>query len=889
MIFGLFAMVATLLLASCSTKKNTWSSRAWHNMTGHYNVWWNGNQSMKNGEMALRQTVVDDYTKTLPVFNYGTKENATAQNSNFDRSIEKSAICIQKHSMRFNRKEYVKCIDDAFIDMAKAHFYKQDFVPARRTFDYVNMSFPTSKDHYTASLWLAKTYIATKEYEKAEAILQSLLVTSASGEKLPKYVQRNLDLVFADYYIAAGKEKDAVRYLRNALFTAKGKYNKSRAMFILGQIYADQNEYAKATEQFENVIKKHPEYVMTFEARMNIARCSVGNDTTTVLKMLRKMLKDSKNEDYQDRIYYAMSDVVMHEGNRDEAVSYLRKSVAASRNNNSQKVKSSLEVANMLFDDSEYVLSRAYFDTAVMSMDRTYPGYDSLLNLSVMLAGLVENLSTYELQDSLLRLSELDTVHLYAVIDKIIDDYQIEQERLAKEAETMAQIALLGGDASQQQQATSMGDNGSWYFYNSTSRTRGMGEFQKKWGKRVLEDFWFVTNKQSMKQNDEELLSEEELAELSEEERAAYMKQHGLDDKPVDTTKYTQLDRAYYLKQIPFTDEAKELANSQISAALNNIGFIYYNDLHDYERSIEAYSELTERYPDNENELSAWFYLYRMHNKRGENTEADNYKNLVLTKYPDSNQAKLILDPEHFLKEAQKGAAAEQFYEKTFEAYKNGQYQRVRMNVERARNLYENDTLLMPRFEFLDAISLGYVEVVDSMAFALYRLVQNYPESSIKPFAMEILLKANDMYNLGLNIESARPREEVAEEEKESIYTFNPDEQHYVLVICNTKNVRINPLKVRLSDFNKNNFRLLQLSVKNLMFNKDDAMITIEKFENLDQANNYYKALQNNEYVFGGVNASDYQLIKISISNYPMFYQQKNIEEYMEFWNKNEK
>lgn len=888
-IFGVFAMaLAALVFVSCSTKKNTWSRRAWHNMTGHYNVWWNGNQSKKEGELALRQSVIDDYTKTLPVFNYGTKENATAQNAKFDRTIEKSAICIQKHSMRFNGKEYVRCIDDAFIDMAKAHFYKQDFVPARRTFDYANVSYPTSRDHYTANLWLAKTYIATKEYEKAEAVLQSLLVTSASGEKLPKYVQRNLDLVFADYYIAVGKEKEAVKYLRSALFTAKGKYDKSRAMFILGQIYADQKEYAKATEQFKNVIKTHPEYVMTFESRMNIAKCSAGSDTTAMLKMLRKMLKDTKNTNYKDRIYYAMSDVVLREGDRQAGIDYLRKSVAASRTNVNQKIKSSMEVADMLFSDGEYVLSQAYFDTAVMSMDRTYQGYDSLLNLSVMLSDLVGNLTTYDLNDSLLRLSAMDTIHLYAVIDKIIEDYQAEQERLAKEAETKAQIELLGGVADPQMSMPT-GDNSSWYFYNSTTRTRGMNDFQKKWGKRVLEDYWFITNKQSMSQSEEELLSEEELAEMSEEERASYMKEHGLSDTPADTAKYTQLDRGYYLRQIPFTDEAKAEANKQIAAALNNVGFIYYNDLKDYAHSIDAYTELTERYPDNENELSAWFYLYRMHTRRGEETEADNYKNLVLTKYPDSNQAKIILDPEHFLKEAQKGAEAEQFYSKTFDAYQNGQYQRVRMNVERARKLYAEDTLLMPRFEFLDAISLGYVEVVDSMAYALYRLVQNYPESSIKPFAMEVLLKANDMYKLGLNIESARPKEEAAEKEKESIYTFNPDEPYYILVLCDTKNVRVNPLKVRLSDFNKNNFRLLQLAVKNLMYNKEEAMITIEKFENLAAANNYNNALLSSDYVFGGIDAENYKVIKVSISNYPIFYQQKNIDEYMEFWNKNNK
>jgi len=856
-------------------------------MTSHYNVWWNGNQSMKEGEEALRASVVDDYTKILPVFNYGTRENAVAQNSKFDRTIEKSAICIQKHSMRFNGKEYVRWIDDAFIDMAKAHFYKQDYIPARRTFDYAATNYPTSRDRYTATLWLAKTYIITKQYEKAEGLLQSLIVTSASEEKLPKYVERNLDLVLADFYISTGRNAEAVKYLKTAIITAKGKYDKSRAMFILGQIYAEKNENEKAVEQFNNVIKKHPDYIMTFESRMNVARCSATNDTTTIMNMLRKMLKDTKNTQYQDRIYYAMADVMLKDNNRDDAIKYLRCSVAKSTTNTSQKIKSSLEVADMLFSDSKYVLSQAYFDTAVMTMDRKYPGYDSILNLSVVLTDLVGNLTTYELQDSLLRLSELDTLQLYAVIDKVIADYQAEQKRLEEQKATQEQIELLGGimdpNASK---PIDGGEEGSWYFYNNATKTRGMTDFQKKWGRRILEDFWFITNKQSMKPEEEAVLSEEELAQLSDEERKEYMKEHNISDQPADTMKYTEIDRGYYLKQIPFSPEAKETANKQISTALNNIGFIYYSDLKDYENSIEAYTELSDRYPDNENEVSAWFYLYRMHNRRNENVEADDYKNRVLTKYPDSNQAKLILDPEYFLKEAEKGAEAKQFYAKTFDAYKSGQYQRVRMNVSRARELYANDTMLMPRFEFLDAISLGYIEVVDSMAYALYRLVQNYPESSIKPYAMEVLLKANDMYNLGLNIESARQKTDTVVE-KESLYTFNSEETYYILVICNTKNVRVNPLKIRLGDFNKNNFRMLQLTVKNLMLNKDDAMLTVDSFDDLRQAEDYRKALYMNDYVFGGIDEKDYQIIEVSISNYPIFYQQKNIEEYMEWWNQN--
>ena len=879
-IFSVLAiLLAIMVLASCSTKKNKWNRRVWHNMTSHYNVWWNGNQSMKEGEKTLRNNVKDDYTKTLPVFNYGTKENALALNQPMDRTIEKDAICIQKHSMRFNNEERVRWIDDAFIDMGKAHFYKQDYVPARRTFEYAATQFRKSPDRFTATLWLAKTYIATKQYEKAESMLQAILVASDNeDEKIPKYVRTNIDLVYADYYIAMGKENDAVKYLRSALLTAKGKYNKTRAMFILGQIYQNQNDKPRATEQFKNVIRKHPSYEMTFEAKMNLARC-YDADTTTIMKMLNNMLKDSKNTDFKDRIYYAMAGVALENQNVDDGVKYLRRSVATSTTNNMQKIKSSLDCANILFGNNDYILSQAYFDTAVMTMDRTYPGYDSLLNLSVMLTDLVSNLTVYYTQDSLLRLADMDSIHRNAIIDQVIEDYKEEQKRLEEQREIQQQIALNGGN-DKTESTVPTGNDGNWYFYNTTTRNRGMNDFKVKWGNRMLEDYWFISNKQSFAQEmPQEELSEEELALMSEEERESYLKALEISK---DTTQYTPLDRGYYLKQIPFTQGAKDQANQQIAEALNNIGFIYYNDLSDYPRSIEAYSELTERYPDNSNEVSAWYYLYKMHSSRKETADAEKYKNLVLTKYPDSNQAKIILDPEYFIKANERGAEAEQLYAKTFEAYQNGQYQRVMMNVKKARQQFDGDTLYMPRFEFLNAISLGYVEVVDSMAYSLLRLIQTYPESSIKPFALDVLLKANDMYDLGLNIESARPKDDKIVE-KESPYTFRPNDEYFVLVICNKK-VRVNPLKVRLSDFNKNNFRMDQLKIKNLMLNKDDAMLTVEKFENVDKVLDYQTALFLNDYVFGGIDEENYKVLIISVSNYPIFYQEKNVDEYLDFW-----
>ena len=65
---ALVLLSSLMLLTSCSTKKNKWNRRVYHNLTSHYNVWWNGDQSIKEGENALKENIQDDFTDILPVF-----------------------------------------------------------------------------------------------------------------------------------------------------------------------------------------------------------------------------------------------------------------------------------------------------------------------------------------------------------------------------------------------------------------------------------------------------------------------------------------------------------------------------------------------------------------------------------------------------------------------------------------------------------------------------------------------------------------------------------------------------------------------------------------------------------------------------------------------------
>ena len=873
--------VLALLLSGCSTKKNTLTRRMYHNLTSHYNIYFNGEQSLKDGDKQLRGLVKDDYTKVLPVYNYGTQQNGMAMNSTMDRALEKTAICVQKHSMKFGNRERVRWIDDAYLVMGKAHFYKHDYIPAKRTFDFVATEFNYNDISYVANMWLIKTYIQTEEYPKAVAMIEQLQAKTAGLTKPPKELRRNLDFTIADYYIAVKDYNNAIRYLRSGLLLNKDRDLRTRAMFIMGQIYMLQGDSQRATKQFRKVVKRNPEYEMEFEARMNMAKMGTADNAKELYKMMNKMLRDSNNEDYRDRIYYAMAELALRENDNEKAINYLRKSVAAYKDNQLQRMYSSLKVASMLFERNDYELAQAYYDTAVSSMDRKYEGYDSIMNISQTLNELVMYASVVHDQDSLMRVAAMDSVSRNALIDRIIAQV-IEQEQLEQERrEYEEQLALMGsavGDMGERKSEPTANTGSSWYFYNPTSVTRGMTEFTRKWGMRKNEDNWRISDKQSM-------------ASAFSEDEAFAVGKNGKATSDSLNANYTNHDRGFYLRDLPFTMEQKEMADSLIADGLYHLGFLYMDRLSDLPRSIESYEKLDTRYPGNEKELPSWYALYTMYNSLHNEERALFYKGKIFDKYPTSSYAEFINDPEYFQKLQAQEKEASEFYTKTYEAFEQGQYYRVKMNTERAMELYPSDTAFMPRFAFLHAVAQGRLVAIDTMAFALYDLVRTYPQSSITPYARRVLESINDEYSLGLVLTEINSKEggEKPEVKKASPYAYEPNTEHFVMIVCDTKSVRIDPLMVRISDFNKKEHRTRTFSIKNVILDDNRTLITIGNFDGQSKAADYITSMTMSDYVFGGIDKTKYSIVPISSKNYPVFYQSKDMEEYNTFIESNTK
>lgn len=827
--------------------------------------------SVQEGVADISKIAKDDYTQVLRVYNYGTKQDATALNPQMDRAIKKASIGIQRHSMYFGGRERIKWVGESYLMMGQAHFYKQDFTSARRVFDYVAKEYEKSPIHYRALLWLAKTYVQSERYEKAEATL-NLLQSKSEETSFPIEVKKALPLVYADLFLARENYNAAYPYLQRGLELNSKRELVMRIEFILGQINQRDQDFEAASAYYKKVIKRSPPYQMEFQAKMNLAQCydEGSGESKYINKVLLKMARETKNKDYLDQIYYALAKVAEKDGNDTLSVHYLVKSVSSSTTNKVQKSSSALELADKYFDKNNYKLAQAYYDTAVSSLPKDFPNYDFIKAKTDVLSEIVVHIQVIERQDSLQYLASLDTTALYAIVDGLIAEYAEEQERQAVEKEEMEQGGIQFVDLNQTSRNPNL-NTGKWYFYNVGALGFGRSEFKKKWGSRKLEDNWRLSDKKSMMQSFETDLTDESIITA--------------EDSAVVANTFSPRTRGYYLSDIPRTQKEMAVSDSMMIEAYHALGFLYFEELRDSLSAQKTYINFQEKYPDNNYRLESWYALYKIYLAQKNLEESDFYKGLILGNYPESLYANVIRDPDYFIKLSQAKNEAAALYEKAYDAFSKEQYFRTITYADKGVELYPNDTSLVPRFLYLKAMSQGVVDVPDSMYASLYYIAGKYPTNSVGPLVRSVMKTLEQDYGMGYGTKA--PVDNDSTFVAPTPYKYLPESTHLIMIVVLKEDLNINALKIRISDFDKKYFQLKNLKVKSLMLDNERSLVTVGNFDNEGESTNYLMALRNDSYVMSGVSSNDFQVYSISMGNYPLFYKDKNLENYDFFWKKN--
>lgn len=881
-----FSLLVIAVLTACSTSKNTFPNRAYHNVTCKYNVYWNGNQAMKDAEKELAKLSKDNYTVTLPIYNYPDKSDLGSSLSYLDRTIEKSSKAIHKHSMMFKGKEYVKTIDDAYFLMAKSYFYKQDYVQAQRVLNYIAHTYPKSNIRNEAEVLLARAQMRQGYFASADELLETIRYMNDKKNK------KNFAVLFnaakAEYHLTApdGDVQEAIDYIGNALANHPKREFRTRLQLILGELYENLGQQAEAQKNFKTVIKKSNNYEMTFCAQMHLAANYDGTESNrnAITKQLNKMLDDKKNENYRDQIYYAFSEIARIDEDTDLRMDYLAKSVAASTENNYQKTYSSITLADLYFEENEYREAQHYYDTAMLSIPKNYPNYEELQKKSNVLKDLVEKLDEIDLQDSLLRIANLPEAQRNAWVRKMIADYtEAERKAAAEEAERMLAMQNAASYTNINNQSNS---NGKWYFYNQSLVTAGQQDFFRRFGNRKLEDNWFISNKTQISFDDMALLNDPSLARDTVE--------YDEDGNPIPKRETDPKKEAYYLQDLPMTPGAKDTANAIIAKDLYETGFMYQDMLHDRKRACSSFELLLQRYPKSEYALPSIYMLYTIYQKAGD-PKADSYKNLLLTQHPETDYAKLIQDPDYYNKLAEREKTLEKQYAQMYEDFTNKRWQNVVTTADAAIPNCTEETL-KSQYAYLRAIAAGQIYNQDTLIVGMTNIVQNYSQQPVAELARYYLsnfTKEQIQKSMGIEENDTLKNEALEQviqptQSKQSIFTFNAEEQHYIVLLVKSDALPLQTVKQNLTNFNNTNFSLKKLTISSFMIDNKRQMVTLSKFDNSSDAMDYYYILMKDAGFKEDIANGNIEVFAMSTTNYTSFYNKRNERgNYPDFFNEN--
>lgn len=846
----LVALVATLF--GCSRTKDSFTSRTYHRMTAKFNPLFNGEQAFIQGVDVLEGGLKNDYEKLLSVYPIGSEAESKSIEADMDRTIEKCIKVIQNHSMVIKGDQKNGYVMDAYLLLAKAHFYKRDYFKALEGFNYVIRNFSKSEDHfYEAQWWAGRTLNQIGNLSSSRTTFEAIY----QNRKLPSYLEGQVGASYAELEIIEKNYLDAATYLQYGIEHYPTRDLKERWTYLLAQLYEKQGERTLASETFQKVVRMHPvDYEMYLSAQLKRALNfdPYAGDIKEVFDDLDDLIDDDKNIEYRDRIYYTKGLIYLDMEEFSDAEVNFKKSIRSSVNNRTQKGLSYLKLAEVNFKFKSYVTAQAYYDSTYQNLPQNHDMYKIVERYRSSLNDLVEQIRTIETNDSLIKLAGMSEVKQRKIFEEYIAQLK-EKEAAEKEA---AALKALNSELAAQSASMAGGPQvgggvGQWYFYNETVRGSGLSAFQSKWGNRKLEDHW----RRSQKMMIVEAAEEEETAESTENAAQGN-----------EITGEMKYDVQAYLSNVPKTEGDIEACHSKIRKAYLRMAAIYRDEIKDVPEAIRTYEKMLKRYPENDDLALIYYALYRGYLAENNKKESDKYKNLLMFNYPTSSFAAQLNGSAE--KNASDYELARASYEEAYKLYEKKNYKGALKGVETFMVQYPKSTL-MPRAELLRALCLAQTSGAKAYIDALNEVIAKYPDTPESALATNMLLHSGE--------------EESAGKSDDGKYTYLAVSPHSVMIMMPSLGVNTNDMRNAIANFNTKEFSGKTLNVKNVILDNSRQLTLILGFKNAQEAADYRKKVAVNGEVVRATSGAQVKYYVISDENFKVFFKDKDVSGYDKF------
>jgi tetratricopeptide (TPR) repeat protein len=866
------------------------------NLTAHYNILYNAKELINKSENNIQLNYTDNYDRLISVYKEPNESLSQSELKNLDDAIFKANTIA-------NEKSLSKYVDDAYFLIGKSNHLRSNFFNAVEFFNYVYINYPKEKEIRQAALaWKARSLIASERLEEAEVTLDTALKNIDSEKKSAADVYASR----AQLYIYSREDKQAISSLENALKKVKNKQKKIRWTYLLAQLYEINKDPENALVHYTKVIKSNAPFDMAFNAnlsRINL-KSELNGDTSGKTKEIMVLLKDDKNRELIDQIYYEIANSYAEENDFEKAIENYNIAIQKSVKNMNLKGLAYAELAEIYFRQSDFIRAKAYYDSTLTSLPKTFPEYSLIKRKADNLELLSNGLTIIGREDTLLMLARLpDTERKVKITDIILDQI--------KKAENSLITTIAGNSTiSSGQSSFSSGDK-RFYFNNSSALSQGLADFKKRWGPRKLEDNW---------RRSQRVITELPSALLPEPGSSSnpFQAMNELKTGP-DTIALIK----EYLKSVPLSTEQLAESNQKIALALYDIANYYRDISADTVEAVKTYEQLLSRFPENPNKLAVYYNLYRLYSTANKK-RSDEYKTILLSKFPDSPFAKIILDPDFNNKLDEQEATFNRLYNSIYDLYVKRNYPEMLNSIEKYREVSGIEKV-PAQLAYLNSLAIGHTQKLPELVNAFKVIVANFPEEKlIVPLvkqhlsfidsnraAMEdriVALSDQDFNNrffqepeieqtatlvsapaIANNPEINTKDKTISVQHEEESGPFRKEDsaEFYFVVNISDPSVNLSSSRFGIGQFNRANLpgSAIKHQLKSLA--KKNQLIFVGPFAEKDAALTYFTKISPLMRTIMKIPAAKYNTFIINSQNFEKLIDKDTLEQYIEYYKKN--
>lgn len=843
--------LGTLVFFSCSRTKDKAVNRYYHKLTSRYNPLYNGNKAYENAILSLKEEHIDNFDQIIAVKPFGKSNEGSRSFSDLKVAIEKSKKIIRDHSMMFRGVQKNPIVFDAYLLIGDAQALMGLNIAAQESFAVVIRNAEKTSRAYRAEL--SKVEILADQ-GNGQAVKDALDEIERKG--IPEKFVPKMNILRARSMLSEGDKEGAARTFEKSAKLMKNKSIKSRLAFIAGQLYESLGKTSKARESYQICLSGQPDsYDMLLEANLRKA-LNANSKRLDLYKELERLLKEPKNKQYGDRIYFALAQVAKKRKDVDQQLYFLSRGIGLGISERPNlKALAYYDQGEIYFNQKKYLPSQVSYDSAYILLPNNHPLKRSLKNKTKGLNSLVVEIEKIQRNDSLLSLSSKSETFLETYFLKYIEALK-DQERIAiKNAKINALNAKIQASSNLLSASGPKAGGvmaGGWVFYNPVARAAGIASFSSKWGQRPNVDNWRLQSASGSWSMATTGGPKSQGSELSN------------DVIDFVDPKY---DLNIYLSSIPRTARSKDSCKRIICNALSASSSIYRDQIGDLDMALLQINRLISFCEGDsscvtcEKQAYALYALYRLRLLRNENTYAESTKIRLLKEYPKSKYVKIINGQES--KEPAEPITSKEFY-RLIKLYENRDWKPlIKLHQETLWNPDE-----APQAALIEAHAIGGDGGIQKYLEALIQVEKNFPGTAQSVAAG--------------NIKMALQIVKSSKENEPSPYSESLDSRHQLLIIF-SKEGNPNDVRNALARFHQKHFTGKPMSIRPLPLGEIAQIILVDGFKNASETIGYRTKVMRADGVTQFLKPYSAEYWPVTVQNFSHFYTEKDIKGYRSF------